>query len=146
MCLFKEIAFAATLTIASLYSIGAGYAHCFSVRNLEIEHPWSRETKEETDVTAGFMPISNNGAEDDRLVKATADISDIIQLHNMKMEIDVMSMFDMKDGIVIQADQTVDFGAMSLYVIFMGVRSLPKMGGWFKGKLTLEKAGTVRLP
>ncbi len=143
MRLFKEIAFAAALTIASLYSIGTGYAHGVSIGNLEIEHPWSRETKEGTDVAAGFMSITNSGVEDDKLVKATAEISDVVQLHNMKMENDVMSMFEMKDGIVIPAGQTVDLAPMSLHVMFMGVKSHPKMGDRFKGTLTFEKAGTV---
>ena len=57
MRLFKEIAFAATLAIASLYSIGTGIAHGVSIGNLEIEHPWSRETKHGMHMAAGFMSI-----------------------------------------------------------------------------------------
>jgi len=145
MRLFKEIAFAATLAIASLYSIGTGIAHGVSIGNLEIEHPWSRETKHGMHMAAGFMSITNNGDEDDRLIKATAEVSDIVQLHNMKMENDVMSMFEMKDGILIPAGQTVELRPMSLHVMFMEMKSRPKQGEKFKGTLTFEKAGTVAI-
>jgi copper(I)-binding protein len=145
MRLFKEVAFAAALTMASLYTIGTGSAHGVTIGSLEIEHPWSREAKHGIHMAAGFMSITNNGAEDDRLIKATAEVSDIVQLHNMKMENDVMSMFEMKDGIVIPAGQTVELRPMSLHVMFMEMKSRPKQGDKFKGTLTFEKAGTVAI-
>ena len=143
MRLFKEFTFAVTLTVASLYNMGIGDAHGASIGNLEIEHPWSRETKHGMHMAAGFMSITNSGAEDDRLIKATAEVSDIVQLHNMKMENDVMSMFEMKEGIVIPAGQTVELRPMSLHIMFMDMKSHPKLGDKFKGTLTFEKAGTV---
>lgn len=145
MRLFKELAFAVTFTIASLYNMGIGDAHGASIGNLEIEHPWSRETKHGMHMAAGFMSITNNGAEDDRLIKATAEVSDTVQLHNMKMENDVMSMFEMKDGVLIPAGQTVELRPMSLHVMFMEMKFRPKQGDKFKGTLTFEKAGTVAI-
>ena len=60
------------------------------------------------DVAAGFMTITNNGKEEDRLVKATAEISTTVQIHDMKMEGDVMKMEELPDGIVIPAGATVE--------------------------------------
>ncbi len=145
MRLLKEFAFAAALTLSSLYDIATGQAHGATLGNLVIEHPWSRETTAAADVGAGFMTITNNGAEDDRLVKATAGISGMVQLHNMKMENDVMTMFEMKEGIVIPAGQTVELKPKSLHVMFMNLKAHPKTGDAFKATLTFEKAGTVEI-
>ncbi|MGB8315481.1 MAG: copper chaperone PCu(A)C [Aestuariivirga sp.] len=145
MRLLKELTFATALTAAALYNMAPAEAHHAMIGDLMIEHPWSRETTANADVAAGFMSITNNGKEDDKLIKATAEISDTVQLHSMKIENDVMTMFEMKDGIVIPAGQTVDLKPKSLHVMFMNIKAHPKMGDEFKGTLTFEKAGTVEV-
>jgi copper(I)-binding protein len=145
MRLLKEIAFAATLTFSSFYNITTGQAYDTTLGNLVIENPWSRETAAAADVGAGFMTITNTGAEDDRLIKATAEISDMVQLHNMKMENDMMTMFEMKEGIVIPSGQTVELKPKSLHVMFMNLKAHPQTGDAFKATLTFERAGTVEI-
>lgn len=145
MRLLKEIAFAAALTFSSFYNIATGQAHDATLGNLVIENPWSRETAAAADVGAGFMTITNKGAEDDRLIKASSGISEMVQLHNMKIENDVMTMFEMKEGIVIPAGQTIELKPKSLHVMFMNLKAHPKMGDAFKATLTFEKAGTVEI-
>ena len=143
MRLLKEITFAVALTVASLYNITVGNAHQVTFGNLLIMHPWSRETTANATVPAGFMSIRNNGAEDARLVAATAAISDTVKLHNMTMNGDVMEMVELKDGIVIPAGKTVELKPKSLHVMFLNIKSHPKLGDEFTGTLTFEKAGTV---
>ena len=77
MRLLKEIAFAAALTAASFCTMVPAESHHAMIGDLMIEHPWSRETTANADVAAGFMSITNNGTEDDELIKATAKISDM---------------------------------------------------------------------
>ncbi|MFO1121391.1 MAG: copper chaperone PCu(A)C [Hyphomicrobiales bacterium] len=143
MQLMKELVFAATLSLASIYSIASGHAHEIKIGDLVISHPWSRPSPAASDVAAGFMKITNNGTVDDRLVKATASITDTVQLHDMKMVGDVMKMVELPDGIVIPAGQTVELKPKSLHVMFMDLKSAPVEGEEFKGTLTFEKAGTV---
>lgn len=140
---YKALVFAATFTLAFSCGITAGFAHHVTFGNLMIMHPWSRETTANATVAAGFMSITNNGAEDDRLVAATAVISDKVQLHNMTMNGDVMEMQELKDGIVIPAGKTVELKPKSLHIMFLNIKSHPKLGDEFKGTLTFEKAGTV---
>jgi periplasmic copper chaperone A len=141
----REIAFAATLSVASLYHMSVGYAHEMKIGNLVIEHPWSRQPPMAADVAAGYMKITNTGTEDDRLVKATAEITGTVQLHDMKMDGDVMKMIELTDGIPIPAGQTVELKPKSLHVMFMDLKTPPKEGDEFKGTLTFEKAGTIEV-
>ena len=143
MTRFKHIAFAAAFTLASFTGISASDAHEIKFGNLVIHHPWSRQVPAAADVAAGFMIITNNGKEDDRLVSATSEISSSAQIHDMKMVGDVMKMQELTDGVVIPAGATVKFKPKSLHIMFLGLKQPTMEGEEFSGTLTFEKAGTV---
>lgn len=143
MTLFKQIILASTLTLASVMAIASGEAHEVKLGDLVIHHPWSRQSPMAADVAAGFMTITNTGKVDDRLVKATSEISTTTQIHDMKMVGDVMKMAELPDGLVIPAGATVKLKPKSLHLMFMGLKSAVMEGEEFSGTLTFEKAGTV---
>ena len=120
-------------------------AHEYKVGTLLIEHPWSRPSPMASNVSAGFLKITNTGQEDDRLVKATAEISPKVQLHDMKMEGDMMKMVELPEGIVIPAGKTVELKPKSLHIMFMDVKSQPVDGSVFKATLVFEKAGELAI-
>lgn len=143
MTLFKEIAFASALTLASLLSTANAFAHDIKVGDLVISHPWSRQSPMAADVSAGFLKITNTGSSDDTLVSATAEIAPVVQLHDMKMDGDMMKMFEVEGGILLPAGKTVELKPKSLHIMFMRVAKQPGVNTSFKGTLTFEKAGTV---
>lgn len=145
MKLFKEIAFASALTLASLMAMPSAFAHEIKVGDLTISHPWSRQSPMGADVSAGFMKITNGGAADDTLISATAEIAPMVQLHDMKMDGDMMKMFEVEGGIPIPAGKTVELKPKSLHIMFMKVAKQPSVDTMFKGTLTFEKAGTVEI-
>ena len=107
--MFKEIAFASALTLAALLQPVDAYAPMKSrLRDLTISHPWSRQSPMGADVAAGFMKITNNALPDDTLVKATAEIAPMVQLHDMKMDGDVMKMFEVPGGIPIPLERLLN--------------------------------------
>ena len=143
MTRFTEIAFATALSASTLFGLATAEAHEIKLGNLVIHHPWSRQSPMAADVAAGFMTITNTGKEDDRLVKATAEISASAQIHDMRMVGDVMKMAELPDGIVIPAGATVKLKPKALHIMFMGVKQQEMEGEEFTGTLTFAKAGTV---
>jgi periplasmic copper chaperone A len=143
MFTFKFFHIAAVSSLMLLSAGLASQAHEATVGSIKIEHPWARQSPMKADVVAGFMTITNSGTVDDRLVKATAEITPVVQLHDMKIENDVMKMFEMKDGIPVPAGSTVELKPASLHVMFMGLKSPPVEGQMIKGTLTFEKAGVI---
>lgn len=143
MKLFKEISFAAALTLGSLLSLADAHAHEVKVGDLVIGHSWARQSPMGADVAAGYMTITNTGKVDDRLVKATAAITATVQLHEMKMEGDVMKMAEIPGGIVIPAGATIELKPKSLHIMFMDLKAPVMEGEEMAGTLTFEKAGTV---
>lgn len=143
MKLLKEIAFASALTLASFISMPDAFAHEIKIGDITISHPWSRQSPMGADVSAGFMKITNTGTTDDKLISATAEIAPMVQLHDMKMDGDVMKMFEVEGGIPIPAGATVELKPKSLHIMFMQVPKQPHVDTMFKGTLTFEKAGKV---
>lgn len=145
MTLLRQIAFASALTLASLVSIASGHAHEIKLGELVIHHPWSRVSPMKADVAAGFMTITNTGKTDDRLVKASAEIAGMAQIHDMQMQGDVMKMQELAEGLPIPAGATVVLKPKSLHIMFMGLKEQLQEGEVFSGTLTFEKAGTVTI-
>jgi copper(I)-binding protein len=136
---------ASALALAFMSGMEMSHAHEIKLGNLTIVHPWAREVPTAADVATGFMKIENRGKEDDRLIKATAEISGNVQLHDMKIESGIMKMIELKDGIPIPAGKTVELKPKSLHVMFLNLKSKPMDNTEFKGILTFEKAGTVEV-
>lgn len=133
----------ATLVTLAL-SACAVLAHDFKVGNLEIHHPVSKATLPGQPVGGGFMTITNEGTQADRLVSITAPaVSDDVQLHEMAIENDVMKMRQLPDGIEIPAGATVELKSGGLHVMFMRIKQPFKEGETFAATLTFEKAGTL---
>jgi copper(I)-binding protein len=121
-------------------------AHEFKLKDLEIEHPWSRATPEGAKVAAGYFKIENDGSAPDRLVAVTGEIAGRAEIHEMAVDDSgVMTMRPLADGIEIPADGTVELKPGSYHVMFMDLKRGVKEGERFKGTLTFEKAGTVEV-
>ncbi len=139
LALAAQIAFAAALTVAAL----SPAAHEIKAGDLTIVHPWTRATPAGAKVAGGFLKIVNTGNADDRLMSATVEIAESVQLHEMKMVGDVMEMAEVAGGIAVPAGATVELKPKSLHLMLIGLKSAPAPGSVFKGTLTFERAGTV---
>lgn len=142
MKLFKEIIVAVALTVAAFTS-SVAHAHDYKVGSLVINHLWTPEPPMGAKVAAGFLKITNEGSTDDRLVSVTTEIAGNAQVHGMKVENGVMSMFEIAGGLVIPAGQTVELKSKSNHVMFMDLKQRPTKDTRFKATLTFEKAGPV---
>jgi len=132
-------------TVAALaLSAGVAFAHDYKLGNLEIHHPASKATLPGQPVGGGFLTVTNNGSEADRLVSITAsEVSDDVQMHEMAVENDVMKMRQLTEGIDIPAGATVALKSGGLHVMFMSIKRPFKEGESFKATLNFEKAGAV---
>jgi copper(I)-binding protein len=140
---FNKLIFTVVFALAATAFVTGVHAHETKVGNLLIFHPWSRQPLPSSAVAAGSMKITNTGTEGDRLLKATATISDTVQIHEMSMDNGVMKMGELADGLVIPAGATVELKPGSYHVMFIGLNERPVEGTAFEGTLTFEKAGTV---
>lgn len=126
----------------TLAGITSAYAHGFKVGDLAIGHPYARAMLPGAKVGGGYLKVTNSGA-DDRLVSVTSDRATSVQIHEMKMDGGIMEMRELKDGIAIPANSTVELKPGSFHLMFMNVTQPFKEGEMIKGRLVFEKAGPV---
>ena len=113
--------------------------------NLQITGAFSRATLPNAPVGAGFLTITNTGTEADRLIAASTEIAGMVQLHEMKMENDVMKMAEVAGGIEIPAGGSVTLAPGGLHIMFMQLKGALVEGTDLPVTLTFEKAGTLEL-
>ena len=91
------------------------------------------------------MTIVNSGTETDRLVGGTLAEAGRVEIHEMKMEGDVMQMRPIPGGLEIRPGQMVELKPNGYHMMFMDLRAPFKQGKKLKGQLRFEKAGSVDL-
>lgn len=111
--------------------------------DLEISNGFSRATLPNAPVGGGYITITNKGAEADRLVSVASSVAGVVQIHQMKMDGDVMKMNELPDGVEIPAGGTVALEPGGLHIMFMKLTGPLVEGTKIPVTLTFEKAGSV---
>src|SRR3546814_19094022 len=73
-------------------------------------------------VGGGFVTIRNGGSEDDVLVSISSPAAQVVELHEMAMEGEVMKMRKLEAGIPVPAGQAVELKPGGLHMMFMQVK------------------------
>ncbi|MCW5698849.1 MAG: copper chaperone PCu(A)C [Rhodospirillales bacterium] len=123
-------------------SAGSALAADAAVGNIVVQGPWARASASMAKAGAAFMTIENKGSALDRLVSASADVSDKVELHTHIKEGDVMKMRQV-EAIDVPAGGTTELKPGGLHVMFMGLKHPLNEGESFPLTLSFEGAGEV---
>lgn len=126
--------------------IGAALA-CFGfsaqAADIAVAHPWARATPAGAKVGAGYVTLQNNGSATDKLVSATADVADHVEIHEMSMDGGVMKMRQLTSGLDLPAGKSVEMKPGGYHLMLMGLKQPLKVGETVKATMTFEKAGAM---
>ena len=95
-------------------------AHDYKLGSLEIGNPWTRATPPSAQSGGGFLTITNKGTTPDRLVAVRSTASNKAEIHEMKMDGNVMRMRELEKGLEIPPGATVKLKPGSYHLMFMG--------------------------
>ncbi len=135
-----------TLTVAAaatLMTVVSALAEEIKVGDLVLENVRARATLPGAPVAGGYLTITNNGSEPDRLTGGSAAFAGKLEVHEMKMENDVMKMRQLKDGIEIPAGGSIELKPGGYHIMFMKLAAQLKEGESRKAVLEFDKAGSV---
>ena len=135
----------AAAVIAVGLSTGQAFAQA-SGGGVKIEQAWSRATPGGAKVAAGYMTITNTGSAPDKLIGGSSPIAGKIEIHEMAMKDNVMTMRPIAGGLPIEPGKSVKLAPGGYHVMFMDLKSPLKQGGKFKATLEFEKAGKIEVP
>jgi periplasmic copper chaperone A len=141
----KFIAIAAALICASGLFVQNSYA-----QNVEVKDAWVRTTVQGQKASGAFMTLTAKEAT--RLVSIATPVAGVAQVHEMKMDGDVMRMRALPDGLDLPAGKPVALTPGGYHVMLMDLKAaLPKdstipMTLVFKDAKGVESKLELKLP
>ena len=119
------------------------FAHDYKLGSLEIGNPWTRATPPSAQSGGGFLTITNKGTTPDRLVAVRSAAANKAEIHEMKMDGNVMRMRELEKGLEIPPGATVELKPGSYHLMFMGLKAPFAKDAKIPATLVFEKAGSV---
>nr|PZN61512.1 MAG: copper chaperone PCu(A)C [Sphaerobacter thermophilus] len=138
---------------------------------LRLDEPWARpglaspgqstmshdETDEATDdnsahgghggggTSAIFLTISNPGNEDDRLVAATTDVAEVVEIHRSTIDASGVMRMEPIDGVTIPAGGKAELKPGAEHIMLIGLTRDLEVGDRFSATLKFERAGEMTI-
>ena len=125
------------LGLICIFSIPA-----WSADAIQLEQPWARESPPMVKNGAAYMTLVNTGAETDRLLSASGEVAETIELHTHLLENNVMKMRKV-DAIEVAPGEPTALKPGGLHVMLLGLKKPLVAGQTFPLTLKFEKAGEV---
>ncbi|MCE1237698.1 MAG: copper chaperone PCu(A)C [Hyphomicrobiales bacterium] len=139
MTTFRTIAFACGLTLLG----GAAFGHDVKFDTIKVSHPWTRATPKAAPVGAGYMTVVNTGEAPDRLIGASSDSSEKVEIHDMSMDGGIMRMREVEGGLPLKANGRIELKPGGHHLMFIGLKTPFEPGKTVKVTLQFEKAGKL---
>ena len=102
-----------------------------------VDKPWVRTTVAQQTTTGAFMTITS--AQGGKLVSATSPVAASVEVHEMKMDGNVMKMRPV-DALPLPAGKPVELKAGAYHMMLMGLKAPVKFGDVVPIKLVIEDA------
>jgi periplasmic copper chaperone A len=131
------------LALATGAASTPAFAHDVTVGSLTLTDLWTRATPPKALSAGGFLTITNNGDQPDRLIAASSPVAETVQLHTMSVKNGVMTMHAVEGGIEIPAHGKVALAPGGFHIMFITLKDGLAEGGQVPVTLTFEKAGSV---
>ena len=89
-------------------------------QNVTISNPWVRATVQGQKATGAFMTLSSK--ENAKLVAASSPIASVVEIHEMKVDKDVMKMAALPNGLDLPAGQAVELKPGGFHIMLMDLK------------------------
>ena len=129
--------------IAATLLASAAWAQDYKLASLEISQPWTRATAPTAKAGGGFVTITNKGTTPDRLIAARSTVSDKVEIHEMKMDGNVMRMRELDKGLEIPPGATVELKPGGFHIMFMELKAPFAKDTKIPVTLVFEKSGSI---
>ncbi|BBP45664.1 hypothetical protein THMIRHAS_10370 [Thiosulfatimonas sediminis] len=116
-----------TLTLGLICSLTSLHAWAAQADHIKVENPFAREVPPTAPASASFMTLTNDSAQEIKLVQAYSDVAKTIELHTHTNDDGVMRMRKI-DAITIPANTTVELKPGGLHIMLIGPFNPIKVG------------------
>lgn len=113
--------------------------------SIEIREAWARPSSSRLLEAAGFLTVTNNGPEPDRLVGATSPAADNIEIHAIKVVGANVMMRPLAEGLPVHGGVTITLKPRGYHLLLQGLKIQPRTGSRLPVTLAFEKAGSIAI-
>jgi len=110
---------------------------CSAATGITIKEPWARPAVQGDNGAAYFL-LQNHSAWDDELTGVSSDIAAAVEIHESKMEGDVMQMQQLM-SIPIQGKASIEFAPGGYHIMLIGLKQDLKVGDEFQVTLQFKE-------
>lgn len=115
-----------------------------SAADIAVKSPWVRASLVQSEVTAGYLEITNGGKTDDALVAASSPVAGRVEIHTMKMDGGVMQMRKL-EKLDVPAGKTVTLSPGGDHLMFFELKETLKKGASVPVTLTFKQSGEQKI-
>ena len=131
-----------TRAVCALFLFSAPLA----AEGIMVDDAYIRSSTAKSTSGAAFMVVMNHSGADDRLIGASSDVADKVELHSHNSDDNgVMRMGEIEGGVAIAADDMHAFKRGGDHLMFMGLKGPLEQGAMVPVTLEFEKAGAVEI-
>jgi periplasmic copper chaperone A len=131
--------FSKHLIVAALMTVSAVSAFA---QNVTVTDAWARATVQGQKATGAFMKIT--AKDNTKLVGVSSPVAGVAEIHEMKMEKDVMKMAALPSGLDLPAGKAVELKPGSYHVMLMDLKAPLAKDTTVPLTLTLQDAKGVK--
>jgi copper(I)-binding protein len=121
----KEIAVMKKVLILVLAAV-SGLSACGAEKGIEVHQAWMRQTLQGENGAVYFV-IHNHSSESDELIGASSDVAEIIEIHESKMDGDVMKMQQLQ-SVPMEAYAEIKFEPGGLHLMLVDLKKEVQVG------------------
>jgi len=132
-------------TLALLASAPLPQAQQPAPATMEVAEAWSRATPAAAPVGAGYLALTNRGAEADRLIGGSTEVAARIEVHEMRMDNGVMKMRELQGGLEVKPGATMELKPGGYHLMLVGLKRALKEGERFKAQLDFARGGKAEV-
>ncbi len=134
----------AALLFATVSPLPPAAAHEYERGSLKVHHPWARPTPPGVTVGAAYFGIQNRGAQPDTLTGFSTPAAGRVELHETKMEGDMMRMRPIAK-LEVPAGATVNAEPGGLHLMLIDLKQPLVLGQRIPLTLQFARAGRVQV-
>lgn len=113
--------------------------------SIQVEKSWARATPAGATTGAVYLTIMNKSRDVDRLLGASSDVADKLQIHEIKVVNGTMEMREVSGGLPVPAGGSVVLKPGGYHVMLIGLKKPLKASETIPLTLNFEKAGKVSI-
>jgi len=133
------------ICLVSFTMLGAIHAADVKVGEIMITDPYIRALPASSQVTSGYLELHNEGHDTDHLLSAQSRQASRIEIHEMRMEGEVMRMRLLPDGLELPKGETVSLKPGGYHLMIFDPANPLLPGETFPIELQFAKTGTISI-